>query len=48
MLDRFTIIVWDRLFDPVDAYIDLVEGFLRGVTIYEVQRNLTSAASANT
>jgi hypothetical protein len=35
------------LFDPVDAFIDVVEGALTGVTIYEVERNLTAAASGN-
>ena len=46
-LDRFTIIVWDQLFDPVDAFIDVVEGSHPGVTIYEVQRNLTTAVSGS-
>ena len=44
----FTILVWDQLFDPVDAFIDLVEGAHRGETIYEVNRNLTRAAQGNT
>ena len=46
--DRFTILVWDQLFDPVDAFIDVIEGAHRGETIYEVNRNLTSAVSRNT
>ncbi len=46
--DMFTLIVWDQLFDPVDAFINVVEGALRGVTIYEVTRNLTAAAATNT
>ena len=46
--DTFTLIVWDQLFDPVDAFINVVEGAHRGVTIYEVRNNLTDAARANT
>ena len=45
---KFTILVWDQLFDPVDAFIDVIEGAHRGVTIYDVSRNFTSAASQNT
>ena len=46
--DRFTIIVWDQLFEPVDAFINVVEGAHRGVTIYEVSNNLTQAAQGQT
>ena len=46
--DSFTLIVWDQLFDPVDAFINVVEGALRGVTIYEVSYNLTDAARGST
>jgi len=37
----FIILVWDQLFNPVDAYINVVEGAYTGVTIYDVSRNLT-------
>lgn len=47
-MDSFTLIVWDQLFDPVDAFINVIEGALTGVTIYEVQRNLTAAGLQNT
>ena len=45
--NRFTIIVWDQLFEPVDAFINVVEGALPRTTIYEVQANLTAAATMN-
>lgn len=46
--DAFTLIVWDQLFEPVDAFIDVVEGALMGVTIYEVSNNLTEATQGQT
>ncbi len=45
--DSFSLIIWDQLFVPSDVFINVVEGTPRGVTIYEVSRNLTVAAQGN-
>lgn len=39
----FSLIVWDQLFDPVDAFINVLEAEEKN--IYNVNNNLTNAAS---
>ncbi len=39
----FSLIVWDQLFDPVDAFINVLEG--TQTEVYNVNNNLTDAAS---
>ena len=43
--DSFTLVVWDQLFDPVDTFIDVLEGLPAGTVIYNVRNNLTSSAA---
>ena len=44
-LDSFIIVVWDLLFDPQEVFIDIVDGATPGTVVYEVEQNLTAAAT---